>query len=286
MKIIGFTCTYNEQEYIPYVMPYIKAFGYDRFIVYDNCSTDRTAELLENYPFVEVVKWDTDGKFDDEAKTELQKKAFDMCKQMAEDGETIVMTFTDFDEVLYINSDVSNKRVIEEDYVWREYNCFFKNMVNLFPPNTERSMDAIEDAVSRGMMVHTVNGVRANFWVGGMKPTMIVVNDFKNIDFTTGNHYAFAEMEEGCKIKSYDDCCRMYGFHLKFIDKNALKRKWRYYVEKGKEVYVEGINNFDTIYNGQIGVSFPLENYFLQDGMMSTLQSHSLIYNGLIERGK
>ena len=47
MKIFGFTCTYNEEDYIPYVMPYVEAFGYDKFFVYDNGSTDSTVEILK-----------------------------------------------------------------------------------------------------------------------------------------------------------------------------------------------------------------------------------------------
>lgn len=28
MKLIGYTCTYNEAEMVPYVMPYVETLGY------------------------------------------------------------------------------------------------------------------------------------------------------------------------------------------------------------------------------------------------------------------
>lgn len=68
MKLIGYTCTFNEAGMVPYVMPYVERMGYDKFIVYDNMSTDNTVELLSKYPFVEIRYYDTNGKFDDNAK--------------------------------------------------------------------------------------------------------------------------------------------------------------------------------------------------------------------------
>ena len=46
MKLVGLTFTYNEENMIPYVMPYVERMGYDKFIVYDNESTDNTVEII------------------------------------------------------------------------------------------------------------------------------------------------------------------------------------------------------------------------------------------------
>ena len=281
MEIIGYTCTFNEEKYIPYVMPYVENFGYDKFIVYDNGSTDNTVEMLSKYPFVEIRRWDTGGVFDDRAKCELQRSAFHECKMRQGNGNELVwMTFTDFDEVLFYNGDVDIKAALTEDRIWRGYNCFYKNMVNLFPPSMDKRLGWICD--EKNKLVHAVDGVLANYWVGGMKPTMILVNDFDEFTPTPGNHYGFARPIQGVEIKNYDDCCRMYGFHLKFIDPVALKEKWESYAQRNKEVYVKNIEKFDEIYLAQMSLSFPVRDYFLADGMRSRLQSCDIPYHGLL----
>ena len=295
MKIFGFTCTYNEEDYIPYVMPYVEAFGYDKFFVYDNGSTDSTVELLKKYPFVEVYNWDTGGMFNDHAKSMLQQESFKWAKEYAnEHKEEVWFTFTDFDEVLFYNGDVSIKKTLEEDREWRNYNCFYKNMVNIFQPAKYNNIyDGDEEnpwlkawtQFLPNKFPHSHEGIRASMWVGGMKPTLICVNDFKELTALPGNHYAFIKLEEGKKIKNYDDCCRLYGFHLKFIDKMALKKKWEGYAARGKEVYVENLKKFDEIYEAQYSVSFPLEDYFLADAVRSKLWTGDLPYHGLIPQG-
>jgi len=61
IKILGVTFTYNNEDKIPYVMPYYERMGIDKLVVYDNGSTDRTVEMLSNYPFVEIRSYKTDG---------------------------------------------------------------------------------------------------------------------------------------------------------------------------------------------------------------------------------
>ena len=60
IKILGVTVTYNNEDKIPYVMPYYERMGIDKLVVYDNGSTDKTVELLSKYPFVEIRSYHTD----------------------------------------------------------------------------------------------------------------------------------------------------------------------------------------------------------------------------------
>ena len=284
MKLIGFTCTYNEEEYIPYVMPYVEAMGYDKFVVFDNGSTDRTVELLKKYPFVEVREYTTGGKFDDDRKCGLQSESFFECKQLAWRGELVCMTWTDFDEVLLWNGDVDFKTQLKTDYIWRGYNCFYKNMINVLPPHKHYKTKEIFDKF--GGFVHAMPDMRGSVWVGGMKPTMYIVNDFVSIDFYPGNHYAFLTPKDGVEIKNYDDTCRMYGFHLKFIDKEALRRKTKGYADRGLAAAEQLLPKLDEVYNKHLAVSFPMENYFLQDFFYSKLASVGTPYDGAIKKGE
>ena len=284
MTLIGFTCVYNEEEYVPFVMPYVEALGYDKFIVFDNGSTDRTVELLKEYPFVEIRHYETNGEFDDNAKRDIQWSAFIECKKLSA-LDIVVMTWTDFDEVLLWHGDVNIKKQLETDYIWRGYNCFFKNMINLIPPAyITDSRTPMMNIFKLGTMVHTITGMRGCVWVGGMKPTMLVVNDFADADFYPGNHYAFLRPEFGKVIKNYDDTCRMYGFHMKFIDREILRRKTISYCERGKNAYVDALPNFDKMYDRHVGLSFPLENYFLEDFYHSKLSTTGTEYEGALPK--
>lgn len=284
MKLIGFTTTYNEEEYVPYVMPYVEAMEYDKFIVYDNGSTDKTVEMLSKYPFIEIREYNTSGKFDDNRKCQLQFESFFECKQLSEENkELICMTWTDFDEVLMWHGDVDFKSQMEIDYQWRGYNCFYKNMINVLPPH--KDYDTKDCFAKYGGFVHAMPGMRGNVWVGGMKPTMYIVNDFVSIDFYPGNHYAFLTPKRGVEIKNYDDTCRMYGFHLKFIDKDAIKKKTKGYADRGYLAAQKLLPKIDEVYDKHLALSFRMEDYFLQDFFNSKLSSIGTPYDGAIKKG-
>ena len=284
MKILGFTCTYNEEGLIPYVMPYVEAFGYDKFIVYDNMSTDRTVELLKEYPFVEIIPWDTKGQFNEDRKCQLQRRSFDFCKGIASVGtskeELVWMTWTDFDEVLFCNTDGDFRAILEGDYTVRKYNYYCKNMINLLPPKGMEDLSPSE-YFQGGRLIHGCPNMRGTVWVGGMKPTMMAVNDFERINPFPGNHYLNVLPRLGKTPKNYDDCCRIYSFHLKFIDKKLLEKKWEGYGVRGSESYLKQAESIDRIYEGQLSLSFPLENYFLADFLDSGLTKKTVSYNGL-----
>lgn len=285
MKLIGFTCTYNEEEFIPYVMPYVEAFGYDKFIVYDNKSTDRTVELLSKYPFVEIREYDSGGSFDDNLKCELQIRSYRECLDMAHVGnpemeEDIWMSWTDFDEVLFFNSDADPASVLDVGRAYYGYNCFYKRIINLFPPRTEN--DNVIHPFFNGGMVHTYEGIRGSYWTGGgMKPLLICVNDFPDVTITPGNHYMIANGDSQ-KPTPMNKECEIYAFHLKYIDKEALRRKWKGYVAKGKKVYVDLYPKFDNVYNGLYGVTFPLEQYFMADGFFSEYCKDGSPWSGIV----
>ena len=46
LKIVQISCVYNEMEYLPHQLKYIKSQGLDVYVI-DNCSTDGTWEWLQ-----------------------------------------------------------------------------------------------------------------------------------------------------------------------------------------------------------------------------------------------
>ena len=99
IKILGVTITYNNEDKVPYVMPYYERMGIDKLVVYDNNSTDRTVELLSKYPFVEIRHYETDEYREDlllQFKTEIQNEFR---------GQYNWCISADFDEVFYSEQD-------------------------------------------------------------------------------------------------------------------------------------------------------------------------------------
>ncbi len=273
MKLIGYTCTFNEAGMVPYVMPYVERMGYDKFIVYDNMSTDNTVELLSKYPFVEIRTYDTNGEFDDGAKRQIEIDAYVECRAMAKVGtdeeEAIWMTFTDFDEVLYVPGDTGGMKLYLSDYhAWEGYNCFFEQMINILPPKDEQSNLYRRMEYENKSLVHTIDGVRGAWWCGnGAKPTMFCVNDFNYMAFVMGNHYAVCKTEEGKEIKNISGKQDICPFHLKFIDKENLYKRYKFYADRGHRYYGKLIPEIEGNYRDALyGCSFPLENYFLIKG--------------------
>ena len=272
MKLIGYTCTFNEAEMVPYVMPYIESLGYDKFIVYDNMSTDNTVELLSKYPFVEIRTYNTGGRFDDNAKRNLEINAYVECRYMAKVGtkeETLVwMTFTDFDEVLYCSTDVGGLYVYLSDYYFDGYNCFFEQMVNVLPPKGYNGSITELLKKENKILVHTLDGAMGNWWTGrGNKPLLFCVNAFSYMAFVPGNHYAVCRLEEGQEIKNLGEKGDISAFHLKFIDKENLKRRYQYYSDRGMTCYTKQLPEIDVHYRDALyAASFPMENYFLIKG--------------------
>ena len=72
MKLYGVTSVHDEEMLIPIVMPYLEKMGYDKLVIWDNNSTDRTVELLQQYEFIEIRHYSTEIFNEDE---KLKKKA-------------------------------------------------------------------------------------------------------------------------------------------------------------------------------------------------------------------
>ena len=126
MKLFGYTVIHNEELFIPIIMPYIERMGYDKFVVYDNESTDNSVEILKQYPFVEIRQLITDGHFSDAKKRDIQLSSYVECYQYGKNNdEQVWMTFTDLDEVIFMTRE--REKTVKEYLEWqikKGYNVF------------------------------------------------------------------------------------------------------------------------------------------------------------------
>jgi hypothetical protein len=271
MKLIGFTCTYNEAEMVPYVMPYVERMGYDKFIVYDNESTDNTVELLKQYPFVEVRTYKTNGEFNNTERIKMAYTVYGEAYKMANVGknneELVWLTITDFDEVLFFATKTATS--IKDFLYYRYYtfgeNYFNNTMLNLFPKNGS----FIHPSYSKEYnFVHLDPNIMASYWtIYGDKTTIFAVNDFYYYETCKGFHWTVFKMRKNRTLKTLSDSGEVFGFHLKFINKDILYKKHESYKERQSGYKASLDNIYDSLYTTQ----FKLENYFLQIPFMFNL---------------
>ena len=250
MKLIGATQVYNEEGLVKYVMPYVERMGYDKFIVYDDGCTDNTIELLKKYPFIEIrPKNEVEGGDFDARKIKCMSDTIKECANIiAETGEEVWMTFTDFDEVIFCQRERSDTVKGTLEFVDKEgYNYYDGRMLHLTWDGKSYNND----------LAHTWDGVRGTWWLReGRKVTLLKVSALRNYFVTSGNHNLGVVPADGIEMKNLDATGEFNGFHFKyFVD--TLKHR-----DKDKQLVSDADYAVKTVRD----CSFPLSDYFLMKG--------------------
>ena len=278
MKLFGCTVVKNEEEMVPYVMPYIERLGYDKFVVYDDSSTDNTVEILSKYPFVEIRYMEPTHsirEFDDR-KSLIQANFFSECWDYIHknNDEDVWMTFTDFDEVIFCSGRNDFKQEIDV-YDMMCHKCYLnKPLIQVVSNGYENKIYKIPPS---GTLVHMNDNMRMNFWNGifSEKVTLLKVNAFKEIVCYGGNHFMRLNLqdeykkikEEGQNI-SLNNAGIFHNFHLKWIDYSILEKKHQ--TTKNNE---NAIADLKTAYFNMIASSYPVDMYFALDTLYCALKS-------------
>lgn len=234
IKILGVTITYNNEDKVPYVMPYYERMGIDKLVVYDNNSTDRTVEMLSKYPFVEIRPYETDEYREDlllQFKTGIQTEfrgQYDWC------------ICADFDEVFYSEQDF---REVLYEKMCEGKTYFRKTALNIvsrtFPPTDK----LIHETVGKGALWTSDD---ETFGIFGNKTCLFNMNHV----FVTYDKDGCHECSMQGELSQFDD--KIAFFHLKFIDfdfivkssveynnriKSSDPMSWEYYSKHMNEVY-------------------------------------------------
>ena len=254
MKLIGVTQVYNEEANIPYVMPYIERMGYDKFIVYDDGCTDRTIEILKEYPFIEIrpsLRENNDVHEFETCKLRAMISVFSECWDIikANSGETVWMTITDFDEVIWSQRERS---FLTKDYLdfmsGRGFNYYDGRMLHLTWDGKEKNNE----------LPHMWPGVRGSWWMQeGCKCTLLKVNDILTAYMYCGNHTMAVKPVEGVEMRNLATTGDFNGFHLKYFD-GSLKYRTMSLVDDP----IEAVKTVRAC-------SFPLSDYFLMKGFFA-----------------
>lgn len=268
MKLIGFTCTYNEAEMVPYVMPYVERMGYDKFVVYDNESTDNTVGLLKQYPFVEVRNFSTNKENSVMERTKLMAESFTEAHNYKNinNGDIVWMTWTDFDEVIFPTH--LYKETLKEILQWEymSHNVYESSLVNLFPPKEITQREMLE-YVKNGYYVHEIPSLRCKLWDNwlGHKTLLIKINDFESIMCYCGNHKCGLKPAKGKTIKKIPD--GLHSFHLKYLNTSSFINKLKTDNYKNNKTTYKGLDEvkFNKIVEHSYNTSYPIEYYFIMN---------------------
>lgn len=278
MKLFGCTVVKNEEGMIPYVMPYVERLGYDKFVVYDDNSTDNTVEELSKYPFVEIRQMkETNNLIDfDKEKSRIQARFFTECWDYIHknDNESVWMTFTDFDEVIFCSGRNDFKQEINV-YDTFFHKCYLnKPLAQIIDSGNENKI--CRNANSK-VLSHMNNNMRINFWNGifSEKVTLLKVNAFKEIICYRGNHTIqlnlndeYRKAKEDGENLSLNNIGILHNFHLKWVDYSVLEKK--YQTTKNNE---NAIADLKKAYFNMLASSYPVDMYFALDSLYCTLKS-------------
>ena len=258
MKLFGVTCVYNEEHLVPIVMPYIEKMGYDKFVVWDNGSTDKTVELLSKYPYIEIRSFETENF----CVGEKTKRLFDTVMEFRRDtagksDDQVWVTIADFDEVYQLNyvNGAENLSSFKDYLFWKGqmgYNVCREHLWNLM------------DGGKR------VEYGYAYYWD---KPNIFRIDNIdrtKKFSISNGQHDIHIHYKNA-DVKIFNETKIISGFHLKyyskkiFLKRQLLRNKRKNTWNNGSVPFIkyEGDRRKNiNAYNEHLKLSIPYDQYF------------------------
>jgi len=178
MKIWAFVTVWNEELMLPYYLRHYSQFC-DRIIILDNMSTDGTRMIAEEYANIvdiEIIPFETDGKFNDYAHIELKKQSLQHAK-----GRADFAILTDCDEFVY---HPNIKQFLEEN----------KDCSVFYPAGFQMVSDEFPYNLPGQLYEYVTFGEPTPWYV---KPMIINLNIIENLEWVEGAHELDADIELG-----------------------------------------------------------------------------------------
>jgi len=151
MKIAGISRVRNAEGIIKHTLDHVASLV-DEIYIYDDCSTDRTAEICKNHPKVKKVitgkEWKGGSAERNKAEGDLRQIAYEACLE----GEPDWVYYFDADELAYFNdidftADAYRLRLFDfyitekdKNKKWHErkfMGCEYRDILMLFKPHPD-----------------------------------------------------------------------------------------------------------------------------------------------------
>jgi glycosyltransferase involved in cell wall biosynthesis len=91
--LIVYTVCYNEELFLPYFLRHYEKIA-DRIVIYDNRSTDRSAEIIKSHPKATCHSFDTGNQLGEQALTNIRNQCW-----KADNADWAIVC--DVDEIIY-----------------------------------------------------------------------------------------------------------------------------------------------------------------------------------------
>lgn len=251
MKLYGVTSVYNEEDLVPIVMPYLEKMGYDKLVIWDNGSRDRTVELLEQYSFIEIRHYET-GFFNElEKSSRIADTVSEFMFLPREENEVVWVTICDFDEIFQLNVPQSS---------------FFKfsDYLGLMAANGYQQF-------REHQWILMENGERVCYgepfyW---NKPNLFRVDGTNYVQISVGQHDASIQYD-GKEPKTAYDTKMLSAFHLKYYNRHIFLKRQHYRSNRGFGIdcsgdslqYTADIDAILSEYDERLALSIPYSEYF------------------------
>lgn len=182
MKIWSYVIIWNEELMLPFFLRHYSQFC-DRIIIYDNMSTDGSREIIESFKEqveIEVIPFETSGKFDDYVHIELKQRSIQHAK-----GSADFIILSDCDEFVF-HTDLRG-------FLSQKLDCsvFFPagfQMVSDGFPNPSQCIGPIQQYVGHG---------EPNPWY--VKPMIVNINLIDQLEWVEGAH----ELDPGIDLGKF-----------------------------------------------------------------------------------
>jgi glycosyltransferase involved in cell wall biosynthesis len=243
MKIQVLTVAYNEEDLLPYFLRHYGMFC-DSILVYDNCSTDRTAAIAAADPKCKVFRFDTGDRFIEEVQVGIRNNGWKIDRDY--DWQIVV----DVDELLY------HPHLFDELELYRRWGVSVVGTIGYdmiadsfpyahLPENAGRSLIEIMPTGkrSRGIGKNCIFNPRLiediNYSLGSHKcaPTGEVVLSFPAICLLHYRYFGFRHYRQ--KLAAF---CERLGGAGERLDGEFVER---YNAERGvlQKIHLRGIAN-------------------------------------------
>ncbi len=217
-----YTLCWNEEKLLPFFIDHYYDFT-QKITVYDNYSTDKSEQILDQYEKVDVVKYDSNGELNDILYLEIKNNAWKRSR-----GKADFVIVCDVDEFLYSNN------------LFETFRYLKKNNFTIIKPNGFQMVSDTFPEHKRGRKLTDIvkTGFSDNKWLS--KSILFDPNRILEINYLPGAHecnpkgYVKMFISDDLKMLHYKDLSLEYLLNRK---KEYAKRLSKINIEKGWATY-------------------------------------------------